>query len=252
LPIGGLARLERMPRNPRQELAIAMAGPAVNFAIAGSLLLGFVIGGAEPSFSILPAGGSFLANLLAINLGLGIFNLFPAFPMDGGRVLRALLAMRVSYGRATQIATAVGQGLAVLLAMVGLLVNWNLLLIALFVHVAARSEAASVADETTTPASSATGDASPSSLIVLPAHARADEVASVLFSPQYYFPVIQGGEVVGVLSKAEILRALANGRGDRLVAELMTGARRHRTTAPCASSGLWSACTERPTNCAAG
>ena len=171
-----------------------------------------------------PANGPLVANLAGVNLALAVFNLLPAFPMDGGRVLRALLAMWISYGRATQIAAALGQAMAILLAILGLMGNWGLLLVAVFVFVAARNEARlatlqePAADETTVPDESA-------AFIMLPAPARADEEGGALFSQQYFFPVVQGGEVVGVLSKASLLRALAHGQGDRLIAELMVQTR---------------------------
>jgi Zn-dependent protease len=226
LPIGGLARLERMPRSPRQELAIALAGPAVNFTIAGALWLGLLLrGSVELSFTLAPVAGSFLANLLAVNLGLAVFNLLPAFPMDGGRVLRAVLASCISYDRATQIAARVGQGLAVCLAVVGLFGNVNLLLVALFVFLAARSEADAVASEASIPNRQAAREM-PASLMLLPAHARADEVTGALFTRQGSFPVVQGDEVVGILSKATLLGALANGGGHRLIAQLMMEADR--------------------------
>src|SRR6266566_2375127 len=102
LPIGGVARLERMPEEPKQELLIAVAGPAVNVVIAFGL---FVAGGSQAFLN--PSnveGGGLIAQLLTINILLLLFNLLPAFPMDGGRVLRALLATRLSYARATQVA----------------------------------------------------------------------------------------------------------------------------------------------------
>src|SRR5271165_3556256 len=124
LPIGGLARLEGMTRSPRQELVIALAGPAVNVAIAGVLLLGFLLHGSMTLPLILaPVVGSFFAQLLIVNVSLAVFNMLPAFPMDGGRVLRAVLALFLSYERATRIAASVGQGLAVCLAVAGLLGN---------------------------------------------------------------------------------------------------------------------------------
>jgi Zn-dependent protease len=110
-PIGGVARLERMPRAPGAELLIALAGPAVNFAIVAGLiglrLIGLWVTG-ETAFL-----GDFLDNLLFVNLVLGLFNLVPAFPMDGGRVLRALLSGWLGRARATTIAATIGRGLAV-------------------------------------------------------------------------------------------------------------------------------------------
>ncbi len=142
LPIGGVARLQRMPRNPWQELAIAAAGPAVNVAIAVSLATGLAVSGllAQAPATATLAGAWFI-NLIWVNIALVAFNLLPAFPMDGGRVLRSLLAMRWPYLSATRIAATVGQVLAVGLALVGLLFNPLLILVALFVFVAARGEA---------------------------------------------------------------------------------------------------------------
>ena len=138
LPFGGLARLERMPRDPRQELWIALAGPAVNLAIAG--LLGILLSLAGFTGAIGFTSGSFLAQLMAINLVLFAFNMLPAFPMDGGRVLRALLARRMAYLSATEIAVTVGKGMATLLGAVGLFWNPMLVLIALFVWFGANQE----------------------------------------------------------------------------------------------------------------
>src|SRR5438132_11456221 len=102
LPIGGVARLERMPEKPAQELVIALAGPMVNVVIALGL---FVAGGSQAFLNPSNvAGGGLMSQLLTINILLLLFNLLPAFPMDGGRVLRALLATRLSYARATQVA----------------------------------------------------------------------------------------------------------------------------------------------------
>src|SRR4026208_1102467 len=110
LPIGGVARLERMPDEPRQELIIALAGPLVNVVIALGL---FVAGGSQALLNPSTVeGGGLVAQLLTINIMLVLFNLLPAFPMDGGRVLRALLATRLSYARATQVGATGGQGFA--------------------------------------------------------------------------------------------------------------------------------------------
>ena len=116
LPIGGIARLERLPENPRHELWVTLAGPAVNVVIAGVLfaVLYFVYPVNEFSQARL-LEGNFLVRLMWVNVFLGAFNLLPAFPMDGGRVLRALLSMRLGRARATRLAASIGQGMAGLL-----------------------------------------------------------------------------------------------------------------------------------------
>jgi Zn-dependent protease/CBS domain-containing protein len=148
LPIGGVARLEKMPDNPREELVVAIAGPLVNFVIAGGLLLGIAIS-TGPNFAVNASyeGGGMIARLLVLNLWLAFFNLLPAFPMDGGRVLRALLAMRLSRERATEIAVTVGHAMALIFGAVGL---WGiqgvtgsnpfLIFIALFIWIGADGE----------------------------------------------------------------------------------------------------------------
>jgi Zn-dependent protease len=141
-PIGGVARLERAPEQPVAELLIAVAGPAVNFVIAAALWL---VADRLPGPDKLPlVGGSILGKVMYANLSIGLFNLLPAFPMDGGRVLRALLAMRLPYVRATRIAANAGKALAVLLGLAGLFGNPFLVFIALFVFVAAEQEAVMV------------------------------------------------------------------------------------------------------------
>jgi len=152
LPIGGVARLERMPRNPRQELLVAVAGPAVNVVLAVVLLAIVRLTGPLPAANLYdfdPLGSvrGFLYQLVFVNVVLALFNMLPAFPMDGGRVLRALLAMKMSsYARATGIAARIGRVLALALAAAGLyeLRNPFWVLIALFVWMAAGSEAAAV------------------------------------------------------------------------------------------------------------
>ncbi|MCU0873553.1 MAG: site-2 protease family protein [Pirellulaceae bacterium] len=142
-PIGGVASLERMPRRPAHELAIALAGPAVNVLIAAVLFAVLVVGDLGTQGLLLDfAGGSFLANLVFVNVALVVFNMLPAFPMDGGRVLRAFMAMRLPYLRATEIAVRVGQAVAVVLGLVGLFSGGTLLFVAFFVFLAAQAELA--------------------------------------------------------------------------------------------------------------
>ena len=134
-PIGGIAQLEGMPRRPREELAVALAGPAVNFVLAAVLWL------VTPVFGGSWLLATFLGSITAANLGLGLFNLVPAFPMDGGRALRALLAERMGTYRATEIAAKIGKAVALVMGVVG--VVWGpfmLALVAAFVWFAANAE----------------------------------------------------------------------------------------------------------------
>jgi len=134
-PIGGIAQLEGMPRRPRQELAVALAGPAVNFVLAALLWV------VTPAFAGAPVLGQLLGSVMVANLGLGLFNLVPAFPMDGGRALRALLAERIGSRRATTVAAKIGKAIALVMGVVG--VVWGpfmLALVAAFVWFAANAE----------------------------------------------------------------------------------------------------------------
>ena len=223
LPIGGVASLDRMPERPSQELAVALAGPAVNVAIAGVL---FMVLGTIDKIGVVftPAAimGSFLIRLFWANVGLVLFNMLPAFPMDGGRVLRSLLAMFTSYGRATSLAAGVGQVMAVLFALVGMYSqHWMLVFVAAFVYFAGRAEAAAVR------AKSAlqgwlVGDAMRRQFQMVPAGISLDEAGqAVLFTSQDDFPVIEENRLVGMLSKPHALQLLSQGQGHLRVGEVM-------------------------------
>ena len=148
LPIGGLAQLERIPKKPMEELAVALAGPAVNVVIASSLIAGTLLSGGDPPGSVDSLiTGPLVDRLVWVNVVLAVFNLVPAFPMDGGRVFRALLACVTTRVRATHIAAAVGQLLAIGFALLGLIANPMLIAIAIYIFVAARAEATFVAHE---------------------------------------------------------------------------------------------------------
>lgn len=210
LPIGGLARLERMPDDPRQEFWVALAGPAVNVVIAVSLFFLLTLQGRyEPVVRVSITAGSFLERIMVVNVILVVFNMLPAFPMDGGRVLRAVLAMRIDYARATQLAASVGQGMALLFAFVGLLYNPFLVFIALFVWIGATQEAGMVRMR-----SALSGIPVAHAMITEfhtldPQQPLAHAVSLTLTTAQKDFPVVELGQVVGVLTQAELFRALA-------------------------------------------
>jgi Zn-dependent protease/CBS domain-containing protein len=222
LPIGGLARLERMPDDPRQEFWVALAGPAVNVVIAlGLFFLLTLQGQYEPVVRVSMTSGSFLERIMVVNVILVVFNMLPAFPMDGGRVLRAVLAMRMDYARATQLAANVGQGMALLFAFVGLLYNPFLVFIALFVWIGATQEAGMVRMR-----SALSGIPVAHAMItefhtLEPQDPLARAVSLTLTTAQKDFPVVELGRVVGVLTQAELFRALAEGGQQVTVGSVM-------------------------------
>ncbi|MDC3332933.1 site-2 protease family protein [bacterium] len=141
LPIGGVATMEKLPQNPIQEIKVALAGPAVNIAIAAILWLWLAVNHIEVTEEqLLATGGPFVFRLMIVNIFLAVFNLLPAFPMDGGRVLRAAFALRIEHHRATAKAAAIGQNFAIIFGVMGLFYNPFLLLIAIFLWFGAAME----------------------------------------------------------------------------------------------------------------
>ncbi len=209
LPIGGVARLERIPEKPSQELVVALAGPAVNVVIAGILYL--ALGGFLPagSMEVQNAGVDLLARLAAVNLFLAVFNLIPAFPMDGGRVLRAILAHRLGYARGTRIAASVGQMVAFGLGLIGLFGNPLLIFIAVFVYLGAASEAHAVQLREVS-RGIVVSDAMVTRFASLsPSSVLEDAVQCVIRTTQHEFPVVDGaGRLRGVLTRDNMIRAL--------------------------------------------
>ncbi len=212
-PIGGVARLERIPRNPSQELVIALAGPAVNVLIAGGLALILLATKAFDGTEQLVSGeGNVLRKLFWMNLLIVGFNMLPAFPMDGGRVLRALMAQRMEYGRATQLASTVGQGMAFLMGLYGLFgpsPQPMLLFIAFFVYVGAGQEAAMVETELAfrgIPVREAMVHRF-RTLAVTDSLAIATQ--QLLAGSQLDFPVTEGERLVGVLTRTRLIEGLS-------------------------------------------
>lgn len=215
LPIGGVARLERMPRNPVQELWIALAGPAVNVVIAailgGALLALGALRGDWGAMLRAEGGLNFLASVAAVNVGLVVFNMIPAFPMDGGRVLRSLLAMAMPYERATRIAANIGQLAAlgfVVLAVV--MMNPFLLLIAAMVFFGAGAEASHAQALARLRGLTARDAMMTEFAVVAPDDTLGRAAELLLAGSQAEFPVVEAdGRYVGMLSRQRLLDSLA-------------------------------------------
>jgi stage IV sporulation protein FB len=223
-PIGGVASLERIPDKPREELVVALAGPAVNVAIAAAivLVLGLSLDGAAMTEMENPRAG-LLARLAAANIFLVVFNLIPAFPMDGGRVLRAVLAMRMNHAEATRIAARIGQGAAFLFALAGLFTNPMLIVIGLFIYLAATAESQHVSfKDATSGLPVRAGMVSPVETLS-PASTLDDAVDLMLRTSQKEFPVVDGsGSPRGLLTRDALIAALRGGGPATPVLEAMT------------------------------
>jgi Zn-dependent protease/CBS domain-containing protein len=233
LPIGGVAQLESMPRDPRQEIVVALAGPAVNVAIAAVLyLLLLATGRPEASFALHFDASGVLRTLLGANIMLVLFNLLPAFPMDGGRVLRALLALRMDRVRATNAAARVGQTLAVGLGLLGLLGNPFLVLIAVFVWIGAGAEASAVEADTRLSHQTAGRAMITAFAVLAPSDPLSRAVELTLSGTQKDFPVLDGERIAGVLTQPAILRGLSEYGPSGHVGRVMLPARTAEVATP--------------------
>jgi Zn-dependent protease len=210
LPIGGIASLETIPDKPRQELAIAVVGPALNLVLAAVLWLGLALAGASTALrDATSLGDGFVAQLMWINVALAVFNLLPAFPMDGGRALRALLAMRMTRERATDIAAALGRALAVGFGIVGLFYNPWLVLIAIVVWAGAGAEAQMVhlrAAIVDVPVSAAMNQ----HIDTIGPEQPLELAARMLVATgQGQLPIVDHGATVGVLTRSDVATGFA-------------------------------------------
>lgn len=223
LPIGGLARLERMPDVPIQELWVALAGPAVNAVIAVVLFAGLHASSAWQSITrVGVATGAFAERVMLANVVLAVFNLLPAFPMDGGRALRALLATRMEYMRATQRAAAIGQGMAVLFGFMGLQGNPMLIFIALFVWIGAGQEASMVQMKSVLSGIPLRRAMLTRFRALTPTSTLGDAVDLLLTGSQQDFPVVADGRVEGMLTRSDLVKALTRSGRDASVRDVMT------------------------------
>lgn len=221
-PIGGVATMEKLPADPRQEMLVALAGPMVNLVIAAAIglwlyLQGMIVDGTNISLF----GGDFLARLMVVNIVLAVFNLVPAFPMDGGRVLRAAMAMRMERARATRLAASVGQSLALLFGLLGILYNPFLVLIAVFIWLGAAAEAG--AEEMR----SLLGHTTVGQAMLTDYHTVSEDdalghaVELTVASSQKDFPVLdRAGNYRWILTQTDMLRGLQRQGSDSAIGRL--------------------------------
>jgi len=223
LPIGGVAQMERIPEKPSEELVVALAGPAVNVVIAAVLAL--VLGGLPAigaGLNVENPGVSLLGRLAWVNVTLVLFNLIPAFPMDGGRVLRALLALRMGHARATRVAAGVGQVVAFALGLAGLFGNPMLIFIALFVYMGASSEGTAAQHREASQDLVASDAAVTRFEALSPTSTVANAVECLLRTSQHDFPVVDGaGQMRGVVTRNGMIRALQATGPDTPVLDVM-------------------------------
>lgn len=222
LPIGGISHLETMPTRPAAEFLISLAGPATSVVVG--LLLGLVslfLYGFKATIDQSLAAGPFLANLARVNLLIAIFNLLPGFPMDGGRIFRAILANRMSYTQATAIAATVGRIFAIVLGIVGLFYNLWLVFIALFIFFGATQEESQVRIRTLLHGVPVSRVMATTFQTLSPDDPISRAVEHAYHGFQEDFPVTSAGRVVGMLQKNDLLAALHRHGPQVPVAEVM-------------------------------
>ena len=219
LPIGGVARMERMPDDPKQELWVALAGPAVNVVIAGVL---FLFAGVSSIVTDFSPRGNFLGRMIFTNVLLVAFNLLPAFPMDGGRVLRALLATRMEYTRATQLAAQIGQVMALLFLLASFrFQNFFLGFIAFFVWIGAAQEAGVVQMRHALSGIPVRRAMLTTFHTLAPSDSLQTVIDATLAGTQRDFPVVDGTQLLGILLQKDLIAAIARAGPSIRVSEVM-------------------------------
>lgn len=210
LPIGGVARMESMPEKPLHEIAIAVAGPMVSATLAFLFFAVIVASlGAEVFLQRSVVGAPILFHLFLINLMLLLFNLIPAFPLDGGRVLRGLLALKTNWVQGTRIAVKVGQGFALLFFLAGIAFQvWVLPLIALFVYIGGKGEQRAILQRWALRSTPAREAMLTSVQTIAPWDSIGAVAARSAQSAQHDFPVVEAGRIVGMLTHPLLVGAL--------------------------------------------
>ncbi len=223
-PIGGVSRPERQPK-PREELPISLAGPLVNLLLAIALMVWVTAQQGWVALETLrePTDANLAERIAAGNLALFLFNLLPAYPMDGGRILRSLLALRRPVEEATRIAAGAGRGLAILMGLAGLLWgNFMLMFIALFVYLGAFQEGAAAKGRIFTSGFPVSAAMITDLRTLTHGQTIRDAGQLLLSTSQHDFPVVHGESVIGLLTRAALVQAMLTEGPDAYVASAMT------------------------------
>lgn len=223
LPIGGVAQLESMPEKPKEELVVALAGPLVNVVIAGLLFPVLSFSGGLNDLDVARfSHHNFLPSLMVVNIWLAVFNMIPAFPMDGGRVLRALLSFKFERHVATRIAASIGQLLAIGFVFVGFFSNPFLIFIGVFIFLGAQGEA-QYAQARSLLSGYTVADAVMKQVPTLKPTDTIEYASDQLLASQNKnFLVVDTGQVLGTLTRDEIIRALREGKGAESIEPFMS------------------------------
>jgi len=232
LPIGGLANMERLPEKPARELWVAIAGPLVNMVLAILLYSILKLTGGMPNLAdleaageggeqVLMGGGGFLFNLMFVNILLFAFNLIPAFPMDGGRMLRAILSFKMDRVKATRIAATIGQFLAILFVFAGLFYDFWLIFIGIFIFLGAGGEAAYEATKNILSGYSVRDVMMTKFTILSPEDPFSKVVHHLLDTQEQEFVIAEGHYIHGILTRKNLIKGLHDHGGGGNVAQAM-------------------------------
>ncbi len=223
-PIGGVSRPEREPK-PREELPISLAGPMVNLLIAVALFAWMTAQHGWAALDTLrePTDANLAERIATGNLALFLFNLLPAYPMDGGRILRSLLALRRPVEEATRIAAGAGRALAVLMGLAGLLWgNFVLMFVALFVYLGALQEGTAAKGRIFTSGFPVSAAMITDFRTLTHGQSIRDAGILLLSTSQHDFPVVHGDQVIGLLTRSALVQAMLNQGPDAYVSSAMS------------------------------
>jgi Zn-dependent protease len=209
LPIGGVATMEEMPEKPQQEIVMSIAGPLINLAIAGILFLFVSQWQGIRVLTMYPDSlSAFISELISVNIILAVFNLIPAFPMDGGRVLRGILALKMDYIQATSLAVSIGQGMSLFFIFFGLLFNIWITLIGVFIYIGAGSEKHEVMLRAVLRKVPASAVMTTNFQTLQPDKSLSQVLEYVYHGCQDDFPVMGDSGIQGILTRKDILSAI--------------------------------------------